>query len=165
VRIANSLRYLAAAAILVVCGSITGNGTEKTDLLRYRLGVRPGNLQVDRVPGPHQPRQYQETFTFTVNNPTRTDYARSAPSCKTFDVEVVLFGSSNQVPIWMWSNGQAFCQMVTSVAISAGQSWRKTVIWKFTTAEVQAGKYKAIATFEPTNNKTATVEFEITSVQ
>jgi hypothetical protein len=137
----------------------------QTDILKYAITAVPGNLQVNRMPGPNPPRSYQEQFTFTVKDPTRTDFAGTAPSCQTFDVEVIPVSGTNPAPIWLWSKGMVFCQVVTPVNIAAGKGWKKTVIWKFTTADVPDGKYRAIATFVPTGNKSATVEFEITSVQ
>jgi hypothetical protein len=59
----------------------------------------------------------------------------------------------------------ALCQTVTRVNISANATWKKTVTWKLTTAEVPDGKYRAIATLIPTGSKSATVDFEITPVQ
>jgi len=100
-----------------------------------------------------------------VTDPTGTDYKGTAPSCQTFDVEVIPIGGTNPPPAWVWSHGMAFCQMVTPVNIPAGKNWKKTVTWKFTTADVPDGKYRAIATFIPSGNKSATVDFEITSVQ
>lgn len=138
-------------------------GQKSADLLKYSLSAAPGNIQLDRMPGPGPARSYQETFTFTVTNPTRTDYAGTAPSCKTFDVEVVPISAADQ-PVWTWSKGRFFCQSVTPVPIAAGKSWQKSVVWKFTTADVKDGKYRATATFVPTNG-TAAADFEITSVE
>jgi Intracellular proteinase inhibitor len=154
----------ALMAVFVVLPILNLNGEEKSDLLKYGITAAPGNLRMDRMPGPNPPRSYQETFTFVVTNPTRTDFKGSAPTCKTFDVEVVSPDAPSQ-PIWTWSHGMKFCQLVTPVGIAAGKTWRKTVTWKFTTAEVKDGKYEAIGTFVPTDNRTATVDFEITSVQ
>jgi hypothetical protein len=142
---------------------VLSKGQENSILLTYSLKVKPGDLQVDRMPGTHPPRSYQESFSFAVTDTKRTDYKGSAPSCKTFDVEVVPIDTPDQ-PVWVWSKGQAFCQHVTPVNIPAGKSWQKTVVWKFTTAEIKDGKYRAVATFIPDNNK-ASVDFEITSVQ
>jgi hypothetical protein len=150
--------------VFVVLPALALNGQEKSDLLKYRITAAPGNLQMDRMPGPNPPRSYQETFTFEVTNPTRTDYNGVAPSCQTFDVEVVAADAPSQ-PVWKWSKGQEFCQLVTPVGIPAGKSWRKTVTWKFTTADVKDGKYQATGVFVPTKNRTASVDFEITSVQ
>jgi hypothetical protein len=150
--------------LLFVLSALALNGQEKSDFLKYSVTAAPGNLQVDRMPGPHPARSYKETFTFIVNNPTRTDYKGSAPSCKTFDVEVVSADAPN-LPVWEWWKGKKICQLVTPVNIPAGQSWRKTVTWSFTSAEVKDGKYEAIGTFVPTTNATASVNFEISSVQ
>jgi hypothetical protein len=139
------------------------NGQESSSLLTYSLTAKPGNLQVNRMPGTNPPRSYQETFSFVVKDTKRTDYKGSAASCKTFDVEVAPIDTPDQ-PVWVWSKGQKFCQHVTTVNIPAGQSWPKTAVWKFTTADVKDGKYRATATFIPENGKTS-VDFEITSVQ
>jgi hypothetical protein len=160
-----ALRWSLIVAALVSPPGLPLNGQEKSETLQYTIRAVPGDLQVDRMPGPQPPRSYQEKFTFTVSNPTRTDYAGTAPSCKTFDVVVMPSAPSGQTPVWAASNGMAFCQMVTRVGIAAGQSWQKTAVWKFTTSDVKDGKYKAIATFIATKTSTATVEFNITSVQ
>ena len=152
-------------AALILTSRLLLQGQDKSDLLKYAISAAPGDLQVDRMPGPHPPRSYQESFTFTVSNPTRTDYSGTAPSCKTFDVEVLPAEPSGQGSVWLWSNGKSFCQTVTPVHIAAGGSWQKTVVWKFNTVDIKDGKYKAIASFVPTKNRTATVEFSITSVQ
>jgi hypothetical protein len=153
--------------LLVVCASLLlafpSNGQEGSSLLTYSLTAKPGNLQVNRMPGTNPPRSYQETFSFVVKDTKRTDYKGSAASCKTFDVEVAPVDTPDQ-PVWVWSKGQKFCQHVTTVNIPAGQSWPKTAVWKFTTAVVKDGKYRATATFIPENGKTS-VDFEITSVQ
>jgi hypothetical protein len=115
------------------------------------------------MPGTNPPRSYQETFSFVVKDTKRTDYKGSASSCKTFDVEVAPVDTPDQ-PVWVWSKGRKFCQHVTPVNIPAGQSWPKTAVWKFTTADVKDGKYRATATFIPENGKTS-IDFEITSVQ
>jgi hypothetical protein len=60
------------------------NGQESSSLLTYSLTAKPGNLQVNRMPGTNPPRSYQETFSFVVKDTKRTDYRGSAPSCKTF---------------------------------------------------------------------------------
>ena len=161
-------KWLMYALLVVVIGVLLPldflRGQDSSDLLKYNLKAAPGNIQVDRMPGPNPPRSYQETFSFVVTNPRRMDYSGSAPSCKTFDVQVAPIGAPDQ-PVWVWSKGQQICQHVTPVSIPAGTSWRKTVVWKFTTAQLKDGNYRATATFVPTNNTTASVDFEITSVQ
>lgn len=160
----STMRRIVFAIAICVSPTLALNSQEKSDLLKYSITVAPGNLQVDRMPGPNPPRPYKETFNFVVTNPKRTDYKGSAPSCQTFDVEVVSAAAPSRA-IWKWSKGKKFCQMVTPVEIPAGKSWQKTVTWKFTTAEIKDGKYQAIGIFVPTSNRTAVVDFEISSVQ
>jgi Intracellular proteinase inhibitor len=136
---------------------------ENADVLKYSLKAVPGNIQVNRMPGTSPPRPYQEKLSFEVTDPTRTDYKGSAPSCKTYDVTIAPIDTPQQ-PVWIWSKGKMFCQHVTPVEITAAKSWKRTVVWKFTTADVKDGKYRATATFVPTNQQ-ATIDFEITSVQ
>ena len=155
--------YILLAASAAWSLSVLSEGQESSSLLTYSLQAKPGDLQVDRMPGTNPPRSYEETFSFVVTDTKRTDYKGSAPSCKTFDVEVVSVDTPDQ-PVWVWSKGQVFCQHVTPVNIPAGKSWQKTAVWKFTTAEIKDGKYRAVATFIPDNSK-ASVDFEIKSVQ
>lgn len=161
---ARQSKFAVVAAFVALVLPMALSGQDNADLLKYSLEAAPGSQQVNRMPGPTPPRSYQEAFSFSVTNPRRTDYKGSAPSCKTFDIEVAAIGATDQ-PVWKWSKGQKFCQHVTAVNISAGETWQKTAVWKFTTAQLKDGKYRAIATFVPTNSKIASVDFEITSVQ
>jgi hypothetical protein len=153
--------------VLVVFAALSlpfqGKGQESSVLLSYSLTAKPGNLQVNRMPGTDPPRSYQETFSFVVTDTKRTDYQGSAPDCKTWDLEIASVDAPDQ-PIWVWSKGQKICRKVTTVSISAGKSWEKTAVWKFTTAAVKDGKYRATASFIPAGGK-ATFDFEIKSVQ
>lgn len=155
-------------AAVLVTGSIlavaqNAYSQENADVLKYSLQAVPGNLQVNRMPGTNPPRSYQETFSFEVADPTRTDYKGSASSCKTYDVAVAPIDTPDQ-PVWVWSKGRKFCQHTTPVNIAAGKSWKQSIVWKFTTADVKDRKYRATATFVPSNQK-ATIDFEVTSVQ
>jgi hypothetical protein len=130
--------------------------------LKYRLRVAPGNLTVDRMPGPGPAKSYEEKFTFVVGNSATTEYDGTAPNCQTFDI-VVAQVDKPDTPMWQWSHGQMFCMMVTPVKIAPGGRWVKSEVWKFAAADVPDGKYRATATFIP-EHKTAAVEFEVTSV-
>lgn len=154
---------LALAVFATLSLPFPGKSQESPGLLGYSLTAKPGNLQVNRMPGTNPPRSYQETFSFVVTDTKRTDYKGSAPSCKTFDIEVAPVDMPDQAA-WIWSKGQKFCQHVTPVNIPAGKNWSNTAVWKFTTADLKDGKYRATATFIPESGK-ATVDFEITSVQ
>jgi len=156
-------RFAVVIALAGLLLPFSSSGQDKSGLLKYSLKATPGNMQVNRMPGTNPPRSYQETFSFVVTDTRRTDYKGSAPSCKTFDVEVAPVDAPDQ-PVWVWSKGQQFCQHVTPVSIPAGKSWQETAVWKFTTADLKDGKYRAVATFVPDNSK-ASVDFEITSVQ
>jgi hypothetical protein len=155
-------------AAVLVTGSIlavaqNAYSQDNADVLKYSLKAVPGDIQVNRMPGTNPPRSYQETFSFEVADPTRTDYKGSASSCKTYDVAVAPIDTPDQ-PVWVWSKGRKFCQHTTPVNIAAGKSWKQSIVWKFTTADVKDGKYRATATFVPSNQK-ATIDFEVTSVQ
>jgi Intracellular proteinase inhibitor len=154
---------LAFLLTLPLVSAPTKAGVDESDLLKYTLTVKPGDLTVDRIPSP-TPKSYKETFSFLVNNPRKSDYKGSAPTCQTFDVEVFLEGSGSEISVWKWSAGMYFCQSVTPVQIPADESWRQTVVWEFTTSQISDGKYRAVATFVPSGNKTASVNFQITSV-
>jgi hypothetical protein len=130
--------------------------------LKYRLRIAPGNLQVDRMPGPGPAKSYEQRFTFIVANSAATEYEGTAPNCQTYEITVAPVDKPDQ-PVWQWSHGQMFCMMVTSVTIPQHERWAKYDVWKFTAADVPDGKYRATATFIP-EHKTASVEFEITSV-
>jgi hypothetical protein len=151
-----------AAGVLSAMPAASGRQDEASEL-KYRLRAVPGNLQVDRMPGPGPAKSYEETFTFVVGNAGAAEYAGHAPSCQTFDIVVTPVDHPDQV-VWQWSHGQMFCMMVTEVKIAGHGRWKKSEAWKFTTADVTDGKYRATATFIA-EKKTATVDFEVTSVQ
>lgn len=138
---------------------------QESSLLTYALDAAPGSLTVDRMPTTGPPRQYAQTFTFTVSNTRRTDYKGSTPSCKTYDVEVFRIEGAARISVWKWSSGRRFCQMVTPVNILAGKKWGKVVVWKFKTSDIKDGQYTALATFEATSDKSASTAFQISSVQ
>jgi Intracellular proteinase inhibitor len=156
-----------AAVLLLAVGvavalPVASGRQDATNGLKYKLRMSPGNLQVDRMPGPGPAKSYEENFTFVVANSGKTEYNGTAPSCKTYDIAVAPVDKPDQ-PVWQWSHGQMFCMMVTSVTIPPGERWAKYDVWKFTAAEVPDGKYRATVTFIP-EKKTASVEFEVTSV-
>jgi hypothetical protein len=150
---------------LVLIGSCFTVFAQGTDLLKYTLEAKPGDLTVDRMPTTDpNPKAYQQEFQFTVANPRRSDFKGSAPSCQTFDVEVFFVGVDRQMSVWKWSSGRQFCQHVTEVPIAAGQSWSpdEKIVWAFKATDVKDGKYHAVATFIPTKKK-ASAYFTITS--
>lgn len=151
---------LVAAAVALVIP--VARARQDAGSLKYRLRVAPGSLQVDRMPGPGPAKSYEEKLTFVVANPAATEYDGTAPNCQTYDIAVAPVDKSDQ-PVWQWSHGQMFCMMVTNVKIAPGKRWVKSETWKFTASEVPDGKYRATAAFIP-EHKTASVEFEITSV-
>jgi hypothetical protein len=161
--------WIRGVVAIVVCAAVAlvmpvaGARQDQASALKYRLRVTPGNLQVDRMPGPGPAKSYTETFSFAVTNPGAAEWEGSAPSCQTMDIVVTPVDKPDEV-VWQWSHGQMFCMHVTDIKIAAGGRWRRTEAWKFTTADVKDGKYRATATFAATK-QTATAEFEITSVQ
>jgi len=155
------LRPLAwSSAILLLAGLACGAGAQNKSPLTYTLVAKPGDLTVDQMPGPSPAKKYSENFTFTVANTSDTDYEGTAPSCQVFDVEVFQLMSNGNKSVWKWSQGMMFCQKVTEVIIPAGLSWQKSVDWNFGGMDVTDGKYKAVATFIPSNTTTETL-FEI----
>ncbi|HYB61133.1 MAG TPA: BsuPI-related putative proteinase inhibitor [Methylomirabilota bacterium] len=159
-----SFRPLAlSAAILVLAGLACGAGAQNKSPLTYALVAKPGDLTVDQMPGPGPAKRQSENFTFTVTNSSDTDYEGTAPSCQVFDVEVFQLVSSGNKSVWKWSQGMMFCQKVTEVIIPAGLGWQKSVDWNFSSMDVTDGKYKAVATFIPSNTTTETT-FEIKTV-
>lgn len=156
----SALAFFSILALLLVPNSLNANGA---DHLKTSLAVSPAHVELNRMPGPHPPRTYKMKFTFVVSNSDKSEYEGSAPSCKTFDIEVVSLAVPDH-SVWKSSEGQMYCQMITPVHIAAGKSWRKVVRWTFTTDKIQDGKYRATATFIPTD-KSESVDFEIASVQ
>jgi len=152
---------LVAAGVAIALPAANGR-QDAANGLKYRLRMTPGNLQVDRMPGPGPAKSYEEKFTFVVANSGTTEYDGTAPNCQTYDIRVAPVDKPDQ-PVWQWSHGQMFCMMVTNVKIGARERWAKSEVWKFAASEVPDGKYRATATFIP-EKKTASVEFEITSV-
>jgi hypothetical protein len=154
---------LVAALVMVALGlPIASARQDAENGLKYRLRMAPGNLTVDRMPGPGPAKSYEPKFTFIVANSSATEYDGTAPNCQTFDISVAPADKPDQ-PVWQWSHGQMFCMMVTPVKIASKGRWVKSETWKFTAADVPDGKYRATATFIP-EHKTASVEFEVTSV-
>jgi hypothetical protein len=109
-------------------------------------------------------KSYNEEFSFTVTNPTRTDFKGSSPDSPPYAVEVFFVGIDKEISVW--KSPQIVSHIVTPVTIEAGQTWTPTqkVVWTFKAADVKDGKYHAVATFIPTGNKTAAANFEIKSV-
>ena len=164
-RIGKKAPYLGTLVPLVLFGTFLVNA-QTSDFLKYSLATKPGDITVDKMPGP-TPKSYSEDFTYTVMNPTRTDFKGSAPTSQTFDVEVDFLGIDKPTVVWKWSTGQRFSNIVTKVPIDPGKTWTPDdkVVWTFTASEVKDGKYRAVATFIPTGNKKAISYFTIKSVQ
>jgi hypothetical protein len=154
---------MSACAAVALMLPVAGARQDQASALKYRLRVTPGNLQVDRMPGPGPAKSYTENFSFAVTNPGAAEWEGSAPSCQTMDIVVTPVEKPDEV-VWQWSHGQMFCMHVTDIKIAAGRRWKHTEEWKFSVADVKDGKYRATATFVATK-QTATAEFEITSVQ
>ena len=154
---------LLSAAILLLAGLACGAGAQNKSPLTYALVAKPGDLTVDQMPGPGPAKKYSENFTFTVTNTSDTDYEGTAPSCQIFDVEVFQLFSTGNKSVWKWSQGMMFCQKVTDVLIPAGLNWQKSADWNFSAMDVADGKFKAVATFIPSNTTSETV-FEIKAV-
>lgn len=152
-----------SAAVLFLAGLACAAGAQNKSPLTYAIAANPGDLTVDQMPGPGPAKKYSENFTFTVANTSDTDYEGTAPSCQVFDVEVFQIVSSGDKSVWKWSQGMMFCQKVTEVLIPAGLSWQKSAAWNFSATDVTDGKYKAVATFIPSNT-TAETTFEIKTV-
>jgi len=121
-----------------------------SDPLTYTLSATPGDLNVNRTPGV----EYDERFTLTVTNPSRTAYHVQAPSCELVDVMVIPAGDT--IPIWRWSRSQAFCQHTVDTTIAAGQSWSTTVTWSFAPLDVPDGTLNVVAVFIPSGARAQT---------
>jgi hypothetical protein len=146
---------------LFLLGSQNASTQEvKPDILKYSLAVKPGNLQVDKMPGPGKPKSYKESLIFTITNTTRTDYSAQLPDCKTFEVVIATVDNPGTAVAHVPA---AYCHIVTNVKIAAGKSRVEKAVWDFTAADVKEGKYVATATFTSTKG-TATTEFEISAV-
>jgi hypothetical protein len=154
---------LLSAAILVLAGLACDAGAQNKSPLTYTLVAKPGDLTVDQTPGPVPAKKYSENFTFTVANTSDTDYEGTAPTCQLFDVEVFQLGASGDKSVWKWSQGMMYCEKVTQVLIPAGLSWQQSATWNFGAMDVTDGKYKAVATFIPSNTTTEML-FEIKTV-
>jgi|SRR5208337_3715381 len=163
IRTHKKIAYPGLLLLLVFVGSCLLVGAKAPDYLKYSLAVKPGDLNIVHMPA-SPTRTYSEEFTFTVNNPMRSDFNGSSPNCQTFDVEVFFVGMDKETLVWKWSSGQMFCQHVTPVPIPAVQSWKQKAVWTFKPDTVQNGKYRAVATFIPTGNKEAVANFQISSV-
>lgn len=166
VRVRKNFGYLGILGLILFAGVALLMAAQRVDYLKYKLEVKPGDLVVDRMPstGPN-PKSYQEEFLYTVTNPMKSDYKGTAPTTQTFDVEVFLVGVDKETSVWKWSKGHMFGQVVSTVPIEAVHSWKpaEKIVWTFKAAEVNDGKYRAVATFIPTGNKQAVADFTITS--
>ena len=159
-RVVAGMAVCAAVALML---PVAGARQDQASALKYRLWIRPGNLQVDRMPGPGPAKTYSESFSFIVSNPGAAEWEGSAPSCQTMDIVVTPADKPDEV-VWQWSHGQMFCMHVTDIKIAAHGRWKHSETWKLSVADVKDGKYRATATFLATK-QTATADFEITSVQ
>lgn len=156
----NTARALVALVGLTFVAALACRGAQTSAPLTYRLTVKPGDITLPVKPATGSTAQQEETITFTVLNSSNTDYEGTAPSCQTFDIEIIWLAPAGEKPVWKWSQGQMFCQAVTTVIIPAGLDWHQTVKWDFAAGDVKPGKYRVGATFIPSNSEAA-AGFEI----
>ncbi|HEV8385609.1 MAG TPA: BsuPI-related putative proteinase inhibitor, partial [Candidatus Acidoferrales bacterium] len=94
-------------------------------------------------------------FAFNVMNPDATEYHGEARTSQIFDISVFLAAGETDQPVWQWSKGKMFAQMITPVTIAAGKNWKGQA-----SASIKPGQYKAIARFLPSGG-TAECTFEV----
>jgi hypothetical protein len=164
-RAKRKIGYFSVLLSIMLVGSCFLVGATGSDSLTYSLAVKPGDLTVDRMPTTGPAKSYNEEFSFTVTNPTGTDFDGTSPDSPPYEVEVFFVGIDKEISVWKFPKKHH--HLVTHVQLPAGGHWtpEEQVIWSFTAAHVKDGKYHAVATFLPTGNKTAVANFTIKSVQ
>jgi hypothetical protein len=135
-------REIKTKEVPAVTGAPAANAGAADGQLKYALACRhtePNN----------------EAFEFVVTNPNRTDYRGQANSSKTFDISVFPESGATDQPVWQWSRGKMFAQMITPVTIAAGKNWEAQA-----SASLKPGNYKAVAVFLPSGG-TAQCSFDV----
>jgi hypothetical protein len=154
-------RLLLVTAGFLFVASLACWAAQKSGPLTYSVVVKPGDIMLPAKPAEQTPSaQLEETITFTVSNSSGTDYEGTAPTCQISDFEIFRAGPSGEKSVWKWSDGQMFCQKLTSVIIPAGLNWQQTVKWDFSPADAAPGNYRVAATFIPSNAE-ASASFEM----
>lgn len=87
-----------------------------------------------------------DKLSFTVTNHDKSPVKYDFSSGKQFDVVVT---DSDNKPVWSWSTGRMFPQLITHLTLNPGQSRTFTVVWKRLDdggKPVPGGTYTATAT-------------------
>lgn len=111
--------------------------------LKLELKLEHDPLWVDKQPGPRRPPQ-GTAFTLRVKWPYRSIWQGQCPTSQIFDFCVEYNGK----PIWTWSEGRVFAQVVTPVTIPGGNWHEFSGAWKINPKTIKAeGAYTAKAVF------------------
>lgn len=153
-------------ALTAVAFCSTSNATEPR--LQYKLTAYPGDLRLDRKPGGGLGLPYKEHLTFSVTNPTRSDYlGRSPDPCKAFKMQIFRVDGSEAKLMTTLPIG-LYCEKPPrppgTVLIHAGDTWRRAQDWIFRASDVTDGNYVAVGSFLPTGSIALTF-FRISSTK
>jgi len=88
-------------------------------------------------------------FTFTVTNPNKSQLSYSFSDSQQFDITV---STADGKPVWHWSKGRKFGQMVSKLVLAPGQAREYKAQWTQLDdngSRVPPGEYVAAATLTP----------------
>jgi hypothetical protein len=158
----NMHKRICAMCALTLCLLLLASGGRSLAPLDYSVKAEPKTLVVERHTSAGEPPKYSLVFTFEVKNVSQVPWKGQTNSAQVTEFEVFRAEGSEQKPVWRWSEGRMFAQVITSVSIDAGKARKTSETWEFTADKVADGSYSVRATFLPTGGK-ASATFKIKS--
>lgn len=135
---------------------------EAAEEQKLEVALKTGTdiLWLNKMPGGPQPSQCLE-LTLLVKWPWRSIWQGRCPTTQIYDFWIEYDGK----PIWRWSDGKVFAEVITPVSIPGGDFHEFVEVWKINPDNiVSEGIYKAGALFIASGQE-ATEEFEIRFAQ
>ncbi len=124
--------------------------------LEVTLETQPDVIWVNKMPPGPNPPQFLE-LTMSVKWPYRSIWEGQCPTTQLYDFWIELDGK----PVWRWSDGKMFAQMITPVKIPGGSPFKFTEVWKIDPAAITTeGVYTAYCLFIASGQE-AKAEFEL----
>lgn len=149
----------------IVYGAISdykpGNKAEEKKMLEVELKTGTDTLWINKMPGGSQPAQCMD-LGLLVKWPYRSIWRGQCPTTQIYEFWIVYNGK----PIWTWSEGKVFAEVVTPVDIPGGSEFHEFAeVWKINSDTiVSEGLYTARALFVASGQEVSK-EFEIRFAQ